>query len=148
MEQERQPDGIGEDEGELPFLAAVNLETAGLRHGFFLRNGGVSEGIYAALNCGRGSNDESGRVEENRARVAAHLGVPPARLIGPRQTHSAKAVIATAAWVPAEAPEADAVATNIRGLAIAVLTADCGPILLADAEAGVVAAVHAGWRGA
>jgi len=129
-------------------LRAANLETQGLAHGFFLRTGGVSEGVYASLNCGRGSTDDKDRVEENRARVAARLGTDSGLLFGPRQVHSAKAVIATAAWKPADAPDADAVVTSIAGLAIGVLTADCAPVLLADAQAGVIAAVHAGWKGA
>jgi polyphenol oxidase len=130
------------------FLTAPKLEAAGIRHGFFLRNGGVSEGIYASLNCGRGSNDERERVEENRSRVAGSLGAKSEQLIGPRQIHSSKAVIVDGAWQVGETPEADAAVTNIRGLALSVLTADCAPILMADAKAGVIAAVHAGWKGA
>jgi YfiH family protein len=107
----------------------------------------VSEGSYASLNCGRGSRDRRDRVEENRERVASVLGIPPAFLVGPRQVHSAACVVATEPWHPAEAPEADAVVTERRGLAVSVLTADCVPVLLADREAGVVAAAHAGWRG-
>ncbi len=133
---------------EVAFLAADNLKAAGVAHGFFLRTGGVSEGIYASLNCGRGSADGQDRVEENRARVAARLGAEPGRLTGPKQAHTAKALIVTTPWKPGEAPEADAVVTNVRGLAVCVLTADCAPILLADPEAGVVAAAHAGWKGA
>jgi polyphenol oxidase len=134
--------------GEVAHLSADNLKLDGIAHGFFLRTGGVSEGIFASLNCGRGSGDGLHRVEENRARVAARLGAEPARLIGPRQAHTARALIVTEAWAPGEAPEADAVVTNVRGLAISVLTADCAPVLLADAEAGVIGAAHAGWKGA
>ncbi len=133
---------------EVAFLAADNLKAAGVAHGFFLRTGGVSEGIYASLNCGRGSADGKDRVEENRARVAARLGAEPGRLTGPKQAHTARALIVTTPWKPGEAPEADAVVTNVRGLAVCVLTADCAPILLADPEAGVIAAAHAGWKGA
>jgi hypothetical protein len=133
---------------EVAFLAADNLKAAGVAHGFFLRTGGVSEGIYGSLNCGRGSADGKDRVEENRARVAARLGAAPGRLTGPKQAHTAKALIVTTPWKPGEAPEADAVVTNVRGLAVCVLTADCAPILLADPEAGVIAAAHAGWKGA
>ncbi len=129
-------------------LTASNLEAPGLIHGFFLRTGGVSEGVYASLNCGRGSKDNKEHVEENRARASARLGVLPTTLAGPRQVHSPKALIAVKAWHPGEAPEADAVVTNKRGLAVCVLTADCVPVLLADATAGVVAAAHAGWKGA
>lgn len=140
--------GTENSPGEVAFLAADNLKAGGIAHGFFLRTGGVSEGIYASLNCGRGSGDEKHRVEENRARVAARLGTEPARLTGPKQAHTAKALIVTTPWKLGEAPEADAVVTNVRGLAIAVLTADCAPILFADPEAGVAAAAHAGWKGA
>jgi YfiH family protein len=135
-------------EGPPAFLAASNLEAEGIAHGFFLRLGGVSHGLYASLNCGRGSKDLGDRVEVNRARVASRLSVAPQSLVGPRQIHSAKTVIVVAAWSAAAAPEADAIVTKTRGLAIGVLTADCAPILLADAEAGVIAAVHAGWKGA
>ncbi|MBI4723611.1 MAG: peptidoglycan editing factor PgeF [Rhodomicrobium sp.] len=131
-----------------PVMAAANLQAGSLVHGFFLRTGGVSEGIYASLNCGRGSNDERDRVEENRSRAASRLGITSALLAGPRQIHSPTAVIAAGPWDMGEAPEADAVVTKTRGLAVCVLTADCAPILMADVEAGVIAAVHAGWKGA
>ncbi len=147
MEQRFQTNGEGQD-NEVPSLSAENLSGGAIRHGFFLRKGGVSEGVYASLNCGRGSNDKKDCVEENRARAAAQLGADSSRLIGPRQVHSAKAVIVSEAWEPAGAPEADAIVTRTPRLAIGVLTADCAPVLLADAEAGVVAAVHAGWKGA
>ncbi|MBJ7535206.1 peptidoglycan editing factor PgeF [Rhodomicrobium vannielii ATCC 17100] len=130
------------------FKAAEGLSVPGIRHGFFLRTGGVSEGIYASLNCGRGSRDRREAVDENRARVAIVLGVSPASLIGPYQIHSPKAVIAHEPWEPGDAPQADAVVTATPGLAVSVLTADCAPVLLADAQAGVVAAAHAGWKGA
>ena len=142
----------GSDEiegGNAPaILKAASLETGGVAHGFFLRTGGVSEGIYASLNCGRGSGDARQRVEENRSRVAGILGVDQAALIGPYQVHSAKAVIVHAPWEASRAPEADAIVTDTPNLALSVLTADCVPLLLADAAAGVVAAVHAGWKGA
>jgi hypothetical protein len=134
---------------EAPGLVKASvLEADGIAHGFFLRTGGVSQGIYASLNCGRGSNDVRDHVEENRVRAAAALGAVPEALIGPRQCHSPKVVIAAAPWTADEAPDADAIVTAARGLAVAVLTADCAPILLADAAAGVIAAVHAGWKGA
>ncbi len=129
-------------------LKSASLEAQGVVHGFFLRTGGVSEGIFASLNCGRGSGDARERVEQNRGRAADALCVRPAALIGPRQSHSPKAVIAHAPWDPSGAPEADAIVTSAPGLAVSVLTADCVPLLLADAAAGVVAAVHAGWKGA
>lgn len=144
------PDERWETEtGGLPAsLEAANLTADGIAHGFFLRVGGASKGIYASLNCGRGSGDDQDRVEQNRSRVAASLRVASHCLIGPRQVHSSKAVIATAPWEPHHAPEADAIITNKQGLAIGVLTADCVPLLLADRKAGVVAAVHSGWKGA
>jgi YfiH family protein len=119
----------------------------GVRHGFFTREGGVSEGIYASLNCGLGSADTRDAVQENRGRVARRLGGDPAQLISAHQVHSPLAVIADAPW-PGAAPQADAIVTRTPGLAIGVLTADCAPVLFADREARVVAAAHAGWRGA
>lgn len=119
-----------------------------VRHGFFTRQDGASEGIYASLNCGFGSDDAAGNVADNRQRVASKLGVTPARLVTVRQVHSPTVITAEQPWTPDEAPEGDAVVTSARGLAIGILTADCTPILFADAEAGVVGAAHAGWRGA
>jgi len=129
-------------------VKAASLESGGIAHGFFLRSGGVSEGIYASLNCGRGSRDARARVEENRGRAADTLGISSTALIGPHQSHSAKAVIVHTPWEASDAPEADAIVTNTPNLAVSVLTADCVPLLMADAAAGVVAAVHAGWKGA
>lgn len=130
-------------------LRAPKLEAiSNITHGFFTRQGGVSEGIYASLNCGFGSQDDNANVAENRKRIANVLGVPPENLITPYQEHTADAVIATTAWTRKNAPVADAVVTNVKGLAVAILTADCGPILFADPKAGVVAAAHSGWRGA
>ena len=120
----------------------------GVRHGFFTRQGGVSGGVYASLNCGPGSGDEAANVTENRARVAEILGVEPDRLLSVSQQHSADAVTAKKPWDPAKAPEADAIVTATRGLAIGILTADCAPVLFADGHAGVIGAAHAGWRGA
>ncbi len=128
-------------------VTAPNLEGCNVAHGFFLRSGGVSDGIYASLNCGRGSRDDGERVEENRRRVADALGIPAAALIGPHQVHSPKAVIVHAPWEASDAPHADALVTNVPNLGLSVLTADCAPILMADAAKGVVAAVHAGWKG-
>ena len=120
----------------------------GIRHGFFTREGGVSSGIYASLNCGPGSSDAASNVAENRARIAAHLGAQHADVVTLYQVHSADALFVSAPVDPAARPKADAIVTNTRGLAIGVLTADCTPVLFADAEAGVVGAAHAGWRGA
>ena len=124
------------------------LDVEGLSYGFFDRRGGVSTGIYTSRNCGLGSDDARENVIANRASVAAELGTTPDRLITPYQIHSAHAVFAGQPWTPAEAPRADAIVTNVPGLAVAVLTADCGPVLFADMNAGVVAAAHSGWRGA
>jgi YfiH family protein len=119
---------------------------AGVRHGFFTREGGVSQGIYASLNGGVGSRDEAACVSENRARMARALGVAPDRFLTADQIHSPDVVVADGPWE--ERPRADAVVTRRRGLAVGVSTADCGPVLFADAQAGVVGAAHAGWRGA
>lgn len=116
-------------------------------HGFFTRRGGVSKGLYAGLNCGPGSADDAAMVAENRARVAAALHVAPDALLTVHQIHSDIAVVADGPW-PAGRPRADAVVTAAPGVAAAALAADCAPILFADAEANVVAAAHAGWRGA
>lgn len=127
-----------------PLLAAI----PGLRHGFFTRDGGVSEGVYATLNGGLGSNDETARVVENRRRMAGRMGVAPERLLGVHQVHSPDAVIATGPWEGAARPKADAIVTRESGLAIGVTAADCGPILFVDPNARVIGAAHAGWKGA
>ena len=121
-----------------------------LRHGFFTRKGGASSGLFAGLNCGRGSSDQKEVVAINRARVAAAMGLPPERLATVNQTHSDRVVTLTGTEdLDAVARfEADAIVTAVPGLAIAVLTADCQPVLFADAGSGVVGAAHAGWRGA
>jgi YfiH family protein len=118
-----------------------------IRHAFFTRQGGVSEGIYASLNGGIGSSDEPERVRENRRRMAEALSVAPDALISVYQVHSPDAVLVEGPWGP-ERPKADAMVTKVPGLALAITTADCGPVLFADAESGVIGAAHAGWRGA
>ena len=123
-------------------------ELSGIRHGFFTRIGGVSDGLYGSLNCGYGSGDEAARVTENRARVAGRLAVEPERLVTLYQVHSPTVVAVGRPWATGEAPEADAMVTDRPGLALGILTADCVPVLFADAEAGVVGAAHAGWKGA
>ncbi|MGZ9098600.1 MAG: peptidoglycan editing factor PgeF [Brevundimonas sp.] len=123
------------------------LDRAGLRHGFFTRAGGVSTGLYEGLNTGVGSKDDPTAVAENRRRVAEHLGGVPDDLAACFQIHSAVARVAEAGW-KGERPEGDAAVTAAPGVICAVLTADCAPILLADPEAGVVGAAHAGWKGA
>lgn len=119
---------------------------APFRHGFFTRRGGASSGIFAGLNCGYGSSDQTEAVTVNRSRVAAALDVPADALIGVHQVHSATVVPVTSPLQPGI--KADALVTATPGLALSVLTADCQPVLFADAGAGVVGAAHAGWRGA
>lgn len=123
------------------------LQAAGVKHGFFTRQGGVSDGIYASLNTGVGSSDDAERVSENRRRIAAHLGGTPDDLAACYQVHSAIAHVAEVGW-KGHRPEGDAAVTRAPGVICGVLTADCAPILLADPEAGVVGAAHAGWKGA
>src|ERR1700758_3273567 len=129
-------------------IEATSLALTGIRHAFFTRAGGVSSGLYATLNGGVGSQDQAGRVVENRARMAVTLGVEPQRLLTAYQTHSPKVVVAEAPWTTENRPQADAIVTRMRALAIGVTTADCGPVLFADPHAGVIGAAHAGWRGA
>ncbi|MEA3026954.1 MAG: purine-nucleoside/S-methyl-5-thioadenosine phosphorylase / adenosine deaminase [Alphaproteobacteria bacterium] len=120
----------------------------GVRHGFFNRFGGVSDGFYESLNGGVGSEDAPAKVAENRARMAASLGVAPERFLTCYQIHSPAVVVAETPWPASDRPRADAIVTRVPGLAIGVSTADCGPVLLADATARVIGAAHAGWRGA
>jgi polyphenol oxidase len=120
---------------------------AGTKHGFFGRAGGVSAGIYASLNAGTGSGDDPASVLENRRRIAAAFAIDRDHLCGVHQVHSPTAVLIDAPW-PSERPRADALVTTARGLAISILTADCAPILFSDADARVIGAAHAGWRGA
>lgn len=128
----------------LEILTADSL--APLRHGFFTRRGGASSGVFSGLNCGPGSSDQSEIVQINRARVAEAMGVDPAYLITVHQVHSADAVPVTGPLE--ERPRADALVTATPGVALAVLTADCQPVLFADRRAGVIGVAHAGWRGA
>ena len=127
-------------------LRARILDAPGLAHGFFTRHGGVSTGVYASLNGGVGSQDDPRAVAENRRRMAAHLCVDPAHLLVPYQIHSPKALIVTRAFV--ERPVCDALVTSVQGLGLGVTGADCGMILFADRGARVIAAAHAGWKGA
>jgi hypothetical protein len=129
-------------------LEADMLALDGIRHGFFTREGGVSGGLYESLNGGTGSSDDAAQVTENRARMAAALGVAPDRFLTAYQIHSPQVVVAEAAWSSDARPRADAIVTRMRALAIGVSTADCGPVLLADPDAHVIGAAHAGWRGA
>ena len=119
----------------------------GIRHGFFTRVGGASTGLYSSLNCGLGSNDEPPRVIENRDRVARHLGAASGNVNTVYQVHSAVALAIDRSF-EGQIPKADALVTRTPGVVVAALAADCAPILFADPEAKVVAAAHAGWRGA
>ena len=119
---------------------------APFRHGFFTRKGGASSGVFLGLNCGAGSSDQADMVAINRTRVAAAMGVSVADLMSVHQVHSADVLVVTAA--PAKPVRADAMVTHTPGLALAILTADCQPVLFADRQAGVIGAAHAGWRGA
>jgi YfiH family protein len=119
-----------------------------IRHAFFTREGGVSEGIYRSLNGGIGSRDAPEKVRENRTRMAAALDVAPTHLVTCYQLHSPDVIVATEPWTRENSPRADAIVTTVSGLAIGVSTADCGPVLFADAQAHVIGAAHAGWKGA
>ncbi len=124
------------------------LALPGIRHGWFTREGGVSTGVYASLNTGLGSSDDRANVLENRRRVAEAMGAPADRLVTCYQVHSPDVAIAEAPWPHAENPKADALVTKRPGIVLAVSSADCGPVLFADAGAGVIGAAHAGWQGA
>ncbi|MEL6450629.1 MAG: peptidoglycan editing factor PgeF [Pseudomonadota bacterium] len=128
----------------LEILTADTLAPA--RHGFFTRKGGASSGVFAGLNCGAGSTDQSEIVAINRARVADAMSVPPDHLVGVHQVHSADAIVVTAAQIGK--PKADGLVTATPGIALSVLTADCQPVLFHDAQAQVIGAAHAGWKGA
>ncbi len=131
-----------------PILAGSLEGLPGIRHGFFTREGGISTGLYAGLNCGFGSSDDPACVTENRRRVARHLHPAADSVLTVHQIHSATAVTVTADIPREHLPKADALVTTTRGLVIGVLAADCAPVLFADPEAQVIGAAHAGWRGA
>lgn len=133
----------------LPCLTAAGLaDCSGVRHGFFTRQGGVSGGIYGSLNCGLGSGDVPEQVASNRARVCAYLETPCTSLASVRQVHGNRVhTVMTVEDIGAR-PEADALVTSAPGVVLSILSADCAPILLADPQAGVIGAAHAGWRGA
>ena len=125
------------------------LEADGAVHAFFERTGGVSEGIYASLQCGRGAEGDSREnVAENRARAADALGLPREALVSCYQHHSADVVTVERPWRPGKPPKADAMVTDRPGIALGILTADCAPVLMIDPKAGVIGAAHAGWKGA
>ena len=132
--------------GDIAPVTAVSL--AGMRHGFFTRRGGVSGGIYASLNCGPGSADDPAAVQENRKRVVRALGAGEG-LVSLYQVHGREVVVVGKDYdISGPRPKADGMVTTRRGVALGILTADCAPVLLADAEAGIIGACHAGWRGA
>ncbi|MEE7458931.1 polyphenol oxidase [Methylorubrum populi] len=131
------------------FIEAPELSSHSyVRHAFFTRQGGVSEGLYASLNGGIGSRDEPAKIVENRARMCAQLALPEGNLVSLYQVHSAEVVTVEAPFPLDERPKADAMVTRVPGLALGIATADCGPILFADPENRVVGAAHAGWKGA
>ena len=127
-----------------PLLSAISS----LRHAFFTREGGVSRGLYDSLNGGLGSDDDPANVVENRRRMSEQMGVMPSHFLSPWQIHSPDSVVVSTPWEAASRPRADAIVTRAEGLAIGVTAADCGPILFVDPNARVVAAAHAGWKGA
>jgi hypothetical protein len=127
-------------------LEIITSDALSARHGFFTRKGGASSGIFAGLNCGAGSTDQAEIVAINRARVAEAMGVVPEALVTVHQVHSARAIPVSGPF--ADRPQADALVTATPGVLLAVLTADCQPVLFHDSAAGVIGAAHAGWRGA
>ena len=137
------------DPSSIPMIESDSLrELNGLRHGFFTRQGGTSQGIYASLNCGLGSEDEPETVQTNRSRAMIRLGAQPDRLLTPHQIHSNTALTITRHSNHDTLPPADALITDQPGLAIGILTADCAPVICADDHVPVIGIAHAGWRGA
>ena len=129
-------------------LSQALSEAGGISHGFFTRRGGVSQGIYASLNCGYGSMDDRACVGENRRRAMAALGAKRAEPVTVYQVHGPDVVEVVDPWPWDGAPKADGMVTRQRGVPLGIMTADCAPLLFADTQAGVVGAAHAGWRGA
>jgi polyphenol oxidase len=130
------------------FGSSLLLAVPGVRHAFFTREGGVSNGIYNSLNGGVGSKDDPAHVTENRRRMAEELNVEPTHFLTAFQIHSPDVVVATEPWDTASRPHADAMVTKTPGLALGVSAADCGPILFVDPQARVIGAAHSGWKGA
>jgi polyphenol oxidase len=129
-------------------ITSQALASSHIKHGFFTRQGGHSTGLFSSLNCGLGSGDDKEIVRRNRAVAAGELGVAEPSLLSAYQVHSADALHVSKPWDSADRPKVDALVTATPGIAIGVLTADCGPILFADKDAGVIGAAHAGWKGA
>ncbi|TPI36188.1 peptidoglycan editing factor PgeF [Mesorhizobium sp. B3-1-9] len=130
-----------------PVRSPLLEKAQGMRHGYFTRIGGVSDGIYRGLNIGTGSSDDQTLVAENRRRVADWMGVPADHLLTAHQVHSPDVIVAREPF-PGPRPKADAIVTDRPGIAVGASTADCGPVLFADAEARIIGAAHAGWKGA
>lgn len=128
--------------------ALLSGESDGVRHEFFTRMDGASDGLYRSLNCGAGSADNASRVLQNRATVARRMGVAMDRLVSVYQRHTADVKVVEQPWPRENAPAADAMVTSRPGIALAIITADCGPVLFSDPEARIIGAAHAGWRGA
>lgn len=131
-----------------PVEARVLSDLRRVRHGFFTRHGGVSDGYYASLNCAYRSRDERGNVTENRARVARAVGADPRALVTGYQVHGVAVATVYRPWSVESRPEVDALVTAKPGVALGVTIADCAPLLFADVEAGVIGVAHAGWKGA
>jgi polyphenol oxidase len=130
-----------------PIRSIMLSQLTGIAHGFYGRAGGVSSGIYESLNAGTGSDDDRANVAENRRRIAVDMGVTPDRLMSAYQIHSAEAIMVDKPF-SGERPKVDALVTRCPSLATTILTADCAPVLFADPSARIVAAAHAGWKGA
>ncbi|MFK5978635.1 MAG: peptidoglycan editing factor PgeF [Rhizobiaceae bacterium] len=131
-----------------PVLCEILSRHKGVvNHGFFTRKGGVSKGMYESLNVGLGSDDDQEKVLENRSRVASHFGATSGLLVTPNQVHSSRATVISAP-VGETRPRVDGIATTNPKLVIGILTADCGPVLFCDPKNRVIAACHAGWKGA
>ena len=128
--------------------ASTLTDVRSIRHGFFQRGGGVSQDIYASLNCGRGSADAADAVAENRRLVAEYFGQDSGDFLTLYQIHSPKVTYVTDAWAADDAPQADAMVTKTPGLVLGILTADCAPVLFSDKTGTIIGAAHAGWRGA
>ena len=126
-----------------PFSLLPNI-----KHGFFTRKGGISDGLYTSLNCGFGSGDRVENVNTNRNCALLELGAPNTSLLTCNQIHSSRALIVTSPWSEKDRPAADGMVTAIPGITLGILTADCAPVLFTDPTAGIIGAAHAGWRGA
>lgn len=130
-------------------ITADNLSgTLTLRHGFFTRDGGVSEGIFSSLNCGYGSGDDAENVRQNRENAMSRISSTADVLTTAYQVHSSEVAVVEKLWSIDNRPQVDALVTQVPGIALGIMTADCAPVLFADAEAGVIGAAHAGWKGA